>query len=97
MQVTGNLDKAIEIYREWIAHYPHSQGALSNLGQTYAQVGQYENGIELARRATQYEKSVIPYGNIALYQIKLNRFDDARRTLEEERSLNFDDDFMHLL
>jgi len=96
MQVTGNLNKAIEIYEEWLANYPHSVGALINLGQTYAQEGQYEKAVELARRATLYEKSTIAYGNIGLYQIKLNRFDDARKTLEEEHSLNFDDDAMHL-
>ncbi len=66
------------------------------MGQTYAEEGQYEKGVELARRATQYEKSAIAYGNIALYQIKLNHFDDARKTLEEERSQNFDDDVVHL-
>jgi tetratricopeptide (TPR) repeat protein len=96
MQVTGNLDKSIQIYQEWLANYPHSVGALVNMGQAYAEEGQYEKGIELAQRACKYEKSNIVYGNIALYQIKLNRFDEARKTLEEAGSLNFDDDAMHV-
>lgn len=96
MQVTGDLDRAVEVYREWIASYPRNQGALINLGQTYAQEGQFEKAVELARRATQYEKSVIVYENIALYLIKLNRFDEASKTLQEAHYLNFDDDAMHL-
>ena len=96
MQVTGNLDKSIQIYQEWLANYPRSVGALVNMGQAYAEEGQYEKGIELAQRARTYEKNAIVYGNIVLYQIKVNRFDEARKTLEEAGALNFDDDVMHL-
>lgn len=96
LQVTGDFDRAIQAYQEWIASYPRNQGALINLGQTYAQDGQYEKAVELARRATQYEKSVIAYENIALYLIKLNRFEEGSKTLQEAHALNFDDDAMHL-
>ena len=96
MQVTGNLDKSIQIYQEWLTNYPRSVGALVNMGQAHAEEGQYEKGVELAERARAYEKSTIVYGNIALYQIKLNRFDEARKTVEEAGALHFDDDAMHL-
>jgi len=96
LRVTGDLDKAIQAYQEWIDNYPHSQGALINMGQAYAEEAQYEKGVASARRSTLYEKNSTAYGNIALYLIKLNRFDEAQKTLEEARSLNFDDDAMRL-
>ena len=33
MQVTGNLDKSIQIYEDWLANYPRSVGALVNMGR----------------------------------------------------------------
>jgi eukaryotic-like serine/threonine-protein kinase len=44
--VTGELDKAVQTYREQIANYPRRSGAYNNLGNIYAALGQYQNAAE---------------------------------------------------
>src|ERR1035438_10143999 len=48
--VTRELDKAAQIYLEWIESYPREYGAYNNLGLAYAAQGQYEKAAEIVRQ-----------------------------------------------
>jgi len=96
--VTGDLEKAAETYEEWIANYPKTYGAYSNLANAYANEGRYQKAEELSRRAMQLEPNALPvYNNLGTNLLCLNRFAEARKTLEEALSRNLDDDALHQL
>jgi tetratricopeptide (TPR) repeat protein len=40
--VTGDYPRAIQTYREWIDNYPNAFAARNNLGNLFAQIGQWE-------------------------------------------------------
>jgi serine/threonine protein kinase/tetratricopeptide (TPR) repeat protein len=90
--VTGELDKAVEVYREWEASYPREYVARVNLGTIYASEGLYEKGIEQEHQSVELNPSnVIGYDNLVDYLLASNRFEDARKARNEAASKKLDD------
>src|SRR5262249_31205782 len=50
LNVTGELDKAVQTFQEEIESYPRRAGAYGNLGVVYAEQGQYEKAVEVTRQ-----------------------------------------------
>lgn len=91
--VTGELDKSAETYREEIESYPNFP-AYIGLGVIYNEQGQHEKATEAYReQLRRTPNSVIGYGNLAFSLLALQRLDEARHTIQlaQERGL---DDFL---
>ena len=93
--VTGDLESTVRVYREWLNSYPHSSVALGNLGRAYDAMGRYEESAELNRQAQQESASVIGYGSYSWALISLNRFTEARSTIQSALDAKLDSGFLH--
>ena len=49
--VTGELEKAVQVFQQEIESYPKDIAAHANLGITYDELGQYEKAAEVTRQA----------------------------------------------
>jgi eukaryotic-like serine/threonine-protein kinase len=90
MQVTGELDKAAQIYREDMEDYPRDStwGALGNV---YAEQGQYEKAAEVTRQAQRLRPDYNGYySNLATYALDLQRFDEARQIIHQAQATTLD-------
>ena len=85
--VTGDLEKAAQTYREWIANYPRDYRAHTDLGSVYSEQGQYEKAVEEKREGLRLEPgSGIPYSNLANSLLALHRFDEVRQTAQQAQA-----------
>jgi DNA-binding winged helix-turn-helix (wHTH) protein/tetratricopeptide (TPR) repeat protein len=90
LNVTGELDKATETYEQWIESYPRDDGPYSTLGIVYALQGQYEKASETTSRALRLVPSFGSYGNLAIYTLALQRFDEGRRIIHDAQAGKID-------
>jgi eukaryotic-like serine/threonine-protein kinase len=77
--VTGDIEKAAELYRQWLQVYPRDNRPLSNLSLEYQALGEPEKALEIA---TQH-LSLIPgdpygYQNQMSAYLYMNRWDEAK-------------------
>jgi eukaryotic-like serine/threonine-protein kinase len=97
MNVTGELDRAVETFREWQENYPRDDVAYTNLGSLYANEGKYEQSLEQTRIGLRVNPdNVIAYENLIGDFLYLERFDDARQAYQEAMDRKLDDDQPHL-
>jgi len=85
--VTGELEKAAQTFQEWVASYPRSAGPHIGLGNVYTEQGQWEKAVEEYRESLR----LVPDGalsrqNLANSLIALERFDEARQTIQEAKA-----------
>jgi serine/threonine protein kinase/tetratricopeptide (TPR) repeat protein len=93
--VTGELDKAVKTFQEEMDSYPHPR-AYSDLNSAYAAQGQYEKAAEIAREAVRLAPDrTFAYDNLALWELCLQRFDEARQTIHEAQAGKMDDSLLH--
>ncbi len=90
LNVTGELNKAAETYERWIDLYPRNPGPISALGIVYALEGQYEKASEITHRALGVRPSYGSYANLALYNLALQRFDDAQHFTDQAQGKRMD-------
>jgi len=80
--ITGELDKATEIYEERVASYPRQYTAYNGLGIVFSRRGQYEKAAEITRRAVRLAPDEgSSYENLANYTLALQRFDETRQII----------------
>jgi tetratricopeptide (TPR) repeat protein/predicted Ser/Thr protein kinase len=95
-RVTGDLNKAVEVYRLWNGVYPQDAIPNINLCNIYNLFGQYASAVEVGRRALEQEPwSQFPYENLAQSYMGLNQFDQAKGILEKSLSLGFEGWLLH--
>jgi eukaryotic-like serine/threonine-protein kinase len=95
--VTGELDKAAQIYLEEIETYPRKAEAYARLGEVFSSQGQYEKAIEVTRHAVQIAPdNAFWYENLAKYALALQRLDKARQMIQEAQARSFDSDISRL-
>ena len=93
--VTGELDKAAQAYEKEIECYPRT-GGYNNLGIVYGDQGQYEKAMEATRQATmRLASDRATTDNLANFALALQRFDEARRIIDEAQARQGDDFVMH--
>jgi serine/threonine protein kinase/tetratricopeptide (TPR) repeat protein len=95
--VTGELEKARETYQRTIESYPKSPAPYGNLSMVYSQQGQYEKAAELAHQVLRVFPSFggEAYEGIAEDLLPLERYDDARETLQTAVDRKLDTDGVH--
>jgi len=96
MSATGEMDKAVETYREWQESYPRDSHAYTNLGSLYAWEGKFEPCAEQSRSGYRLNPSIIALENLIGCLLDLNRFDEARKLYEETVAQKLDDDTLHM-
>ena len=88
--VTGELGKATETYERWIELYPRGEAPVSTLGIVYALEGQYEKASDITGRSLRLSPSYAEYGDLALYTLASQRFDETRRVIAEAHGKKID-------
>jgi Tfp pilus assembly protein PilF len=93
--VTGQLEKANQELELWIREYPRDYQAHFDLGDNYALLGQYDKAIQETREALRLESNyVLIYGNLGLFYLALNRFDEAKAVFQEAQAHKLDDPYL---
>jgi eukaryotic-like serine/threonine-protein kinase len=88
--VTGEMEKAAQVYEVWQQIYPRDVEPYQNLCDIYAAFGNYEKALEETREALRLQPdNEENYLNVGHYYISLNRLDDAEAVFKqaEDRQL----------
>ncbi len=94
--VTGELDKAAPIHQELISSYPRFFPSYNSLGITYTSQGQFEKSIDEYRECLRLEPNSSPaYVNLTNSLMALQRFDEARQTLQQAHERKLDSFGLH--
>lgn len=95
-QVTGELDKAIGVYRANIGSYPRYWGARSEASLLYKSMGDFEKALEESQEAVKLEPRVEPaHRNLVRAYVALDRLGEAKQALGQARALHFDGSRLH--
>lgn len=82
--VTGELEKANQVYEQCIEAYPRAATPHNNLGVNYTLMGQYENAAGASRAAVQLAPdNSVPYGSLMSDYNSLNRLDESLAVFED--------------
>ena len=94
--VTGELDKAVQTYQDWMESYPRNYRAHLDLGNVYTSRGQYELAAETYRESLLLAPdNVDPYDDLVNNLLALQRFDEARQVIQQARERKLDSDLLH--
>ncbi|MGA3103462.1 MAG: protein kinase [Terriglobales bacterium] len=94
--VTRELDKAAQIYEQWIESYPREYGAYNNLGLAHAAQGHYEKAAEIVRQGRRLAGDRASWNeNLANYSLALQRFDETRQIVDDTQARKGDDLILH--
>jgi tetratricopeptide (TPR) repeat protein/predicted Ser/Thr protein kinase len=94
--VTGDLEKARQVYELWARTYPREEVPPNNLGTIYQSLGQYDKALGAFRETMHISADALAYINLVSVSLNLNRLKEARATVEEARAKNLDSPTMHL-
>jgi tetratricopeptide (TPR) repeat protein len=93
---TGQLEKAIDVYRLGVRNYPRFWGFRNNLSTDYIDLGQYEEGLREGLEAARLQPDVEPpYRRQLDAYMCLNRLSEARQVREKLRMSGFGEARIH--
>ncbi|MEK6407455.1 MAG: protein kinase [Acidobacteriota bacterium] len=96
VSVTGELDKSTETLKLWAQTYPRDAVPHHLLAVQHISIGQSNQGIEAAREAIRLDPDYAPgYLTLARGLITLDRFDEAKETLNQALARKLDSPFYH--
>jgi DNA-binding winged helix-turn-helix (wHTH) protein/tetratricopeptide (TPR) repeat protein len=82
--VTGDVEKLIDIYKEWLKTYPRAPVAFNNLTSLYNEIGQYEKALTLTPDYQRFHpEDPQAYAFAADALLGLNRYEEAKDTYEK--------------
>jgi eukaryotic-like serine/threonine-protein kinase len=85
--VTGDLQKADEIFQLWAQTYPQDPTPLDRLGNDYLSLGQYPQALEVLLEEKRLAGSgFYNFQNLVIAYLGLNRVHEARLAVEEARA-----------
>jgi serine/threonine protein kinase/tetratricopeptide (TPR) repeat protein len=94
VNVTGELEKAVQVFREYVQGYPNDTDAHGSLGATLYQLGQWDESATECLKALRLNPDD---GYIASYlmadDLVLNRLDDAKAVYEQGRARKLQNGF----
>ena len=95
--VTGNLEKACQVYELWAQTYPRDDIAYYSLSNTYRNLGQYDKALAQAGENLRLQPGDCgSYAILVASYLNLNRLDEARATAEEAQVKKLDCFFLRL-
>ena len=93
---TGDVQKAIGSYKEWVRLYPRDDIAKGNLSSEYFLIGDYDQAATFAQQALRLDPgSAAWYENLATAYIALRRLEEAQGILNQAFARKLDDPSMH--
>lgn len=93
---TGDVQKAIASYKQWVQLYPRDDIARGNLSSEYFLIGDYEQAASFAQEALRLDPgSAAWYENLATAYIALLRLEQAHEILNQGFARKIDDPAMH--
>ena len=98
IQVTGDLEKAEQTCETWNQIYPNDTGGYGfRAGAILRVFGSYEKAVEIATHLVAVHPDfAFGYHFIALNDIALGRYEEARRVVENATARNFSNPFLTL-
>ena len=88
---TGNLEAARKTYEQWAQIYPRDDIPVSNLGNIYDKLGDYDKSLAETQKALRLDPANgIGYMNLIYDYLFVNRLDEAKATERDARSHNLD-------
>src|SRR5205807_8839606 len=82
--VTGDREEAVKVLKAWAQSYPNDYIPHNNLAVNYSLFGQYEEALKESREAVRLSPNgTTALGNLVETFIRLNRFDEAHKILEQ--------------
>jgi serine/threonine protein kinase/Flp pilus assembly protein TadD len=89
--VTGDLEKAKQVYELWAQTYPRESVPLTNLGVVYQTLGQYEKSLANFRASQKLAPNdALEYANVLTVLVNLNRVKEAHAVADEAASKKID-------
>jgi serine/threonine protein kinase/tetratricopeptide (TPR) repeat protein len=96
MHVTGEKDKAIEVWQEMIREHPADRTSRNYLAWCFRMIGDLEKAAIAAREAIRVDpERWPPYGNLIYAETGMNRWVEAKAVYEEAHSRKLDSDHLH--
>jgi tetratricopeptide (TPR) repeat protein len=95
--VTGDLEKARQVYELWAQTYPRDDVPPNNLGRIYQRLGQYHKDLTNTRETLRLDPgSSQDYANLVSSYLVLNRLEEARATADEALAKKLDSPYLRL-
>jgi tetratricopeptide (TPR) repeat protein len=95
--VTGEMEKANQIYLNWIQVYPDDHRPYQNLGANYCDMGQYDKAVEEEKAVLQLQpNNVNALTSLMGDYLALDQAEKAKDVFEEARKRNLDHNFLGL-
>ena len=88
---TGELEKANDVYKQWIQTFPTDPIAHSNFFGSLSALGQHERSLVEAREAVRLQPTTFNYLNLMRTCLKMNRLEDAKAVFTEAQANKVDD------
>jgi DNA-binding winged helix-turn-helix (wHTH) protein/Tfp pilus assembly protein PilF len=96
--VTGDLEKANQVYAQWKQSYPRNYIPPKNLGDNYTRLGQWDKALRETEESMSLQPdSVRTAANLAGIQVALNRTADAMTTVDQVQAAKLDTSAVRLL
>jgi DNA-binding winged helix-turn-helix (wHTH) protein len=81
--VTGEMEKAAQVYQLWEQIYPRDPAPHDNLTDVYWSLGEYEKALDEALETLRlYPNGVSSYEDVSRSYLRLNRLDEAQAVLK---------------
>jgi len=91
----ADLEKARRVLELWAQTYPRDFTPRADLFDVYVIRGQCEKALAEAREGVNLEANGVMYGEVVFADICLNRFQDARSTIQEAQTKELDSPTLH--
>ncbi len=93
---TGELIKANQTYRDWIAAYPNDYVPYANLPLNQVAMGEYDKVLETARQALRLNpESGAGYGQLLNGYFATERLDEAKAAYDKAVAIHKDNEWFH--
>jgi len=93
--VTGELEKADQVYKQWAEEYPADVAPHSNLALNYEFMGDFDKAAEQSRAAMDIAAtSVTGYANLIAAYLALDRIDEAKTIYDQAKQHKFDNQYL---
>jgi len=95
--VTGEVEKAIQVYELWHQTYPNDFSPVTNLTVMYRMIGQLQKALDVAQDAARLEpSSANTQGNLALGLRSFCRLDEAHTVLDRATTRHLETDQLRM-